>query len=174
MSVREDLQQVPSDIGMSMNKILKERFKVVNIVIDTSERDIVNYPNIYDFVVNMAEPFKDVLGIRLLRTELYSSLASETGLPPNAGAYVALNDYKRIYRSREQDNIPLFARIPGGVYDSPALNGCDPLSDPYTHVFRPIEPKLGRFHVRMLRPNGEPLQDNSLTMVLHLALYLAV
>lgn len=121
----------------------------------------------------MTEPFKDVLGIRLLRSELYSSEASESGLPPNAGAYIALNDYKRIYRNRDVDNMPIFARIPGGIYDTPALTSSDPLSDPYTYVFRPVEPKLGRFHLKLVQPNGELLQDSTLTMVLHLALYLA-
>jgi hypothetical protein len=158
-----------SGLAMTLNKQVKERFKVVNMIIDSTERDMNAYPSIHEFAIQLNEPFKDVLAIRLVRSEV--TLADGAAAP--TGAYISLNNYKLVFRNREQDEVSLFARIPPGYHDKPALQSADPFSDPFTHVLRPVEPKLTRFDVKVWNKDGTPFTDSTINVVLQLAVYMA-
>ena len=149
-------------------------------MIDSDCRDTTLYPNANDFVVKLQDAIKMVAAIRILKTEFYQPsnsfgyfVLNEAKIPLQlynvSHAYLYLNGYKNTIIAND-GNAALLGRIGPGMEMYPAITG-DPLKDPFICVFRPIEGKLRRFHVKLLNADGSSYPVTNARVVLTIALY---
>lgn len=159
---------------------VSEEFKIYNIIIDSDLRDTGLYPDASDFVVRLQEPFKSVAAMRILKTEFYQPsnsfgyfVLNEAKIPLQlynvSHAYLYLNGYTNTAIVNE-GNVALLGRIGPGMEMYPAVCG-DPLKDPFIYVFRPIEGKLRRFHVKLVNADGSAYPVTNARVVLTIAVY---
>lgn len=165
--------------------IIKHKRKLVQdiIIIDSNARNKDQYALPNDFVINISETLKNVIVLRLLRTEyLLNDAAFTTALINNQPvplqlfkhiqAFVYLNGYSKI-KLANQMTIPIFSQLSAGVETLPASNGNLKL-DPYAYILNPIEEKLDKFHVKILDELGNkiPIIDpDKIRVILTLAIY---
>lgn len=168
-------KEVPSHVAA-----IKTDFRVYNVVIDSDFRDTALYPNANDFVVKLQDAVKMVAALRILKTEFYQPsnsfgyfVLNEAKIPLQlynvSHAYLYLNGY--IGTVVSNDTNPTFlGRIGPGMEMYPAVSG-EPTKDPFVYVFRPIEGKLRRFHVKLFNADGSMYPVTNARVVLTLALY---
>lgn len=149
---------------------MSKKLTVKHLVLDSADRNIDLYPDIGDFVLKMNEPFKNVVAIRLVKTEYYTNdingvnvMINNTTVPlyltTIAGLYVYLNNYKMIHRSAEIENTNMFARITTGTESYPYTSS-SLLRDPYVYLLKPYEPKLDRFHIQLYYSDNTRVVDD--------------
>lgn len=165
--IERQLRDKKRDYNTVIPKQVKlSNYKIYQFIIDSNDRDKTKYPNINDFVIKSTEPFKQVFGIRLLKSEL-----NYTSTFLGKGIYVYLNNYKLIYRNETQDNVNMFARINAGVENHNCVT-TNILDDPFSYILNPLEPKLQRFEVKFYDNFNTLFNDTtSINVVLHLALF---
>lgn len=140
-------------------------YKIYQILLDSNDRDKSIYPNMSNYVLKAATHFRNVFGVRLLKSELlYHSLTQGNGV------YLALNDYRLLVRNEKQDQLALFARITPGINDFQCVT-TNILDDPYTYILNPMEPKLLRFEMKLYDSDNTLIKDNHFNLILHLAIF---
>lgn len=179
-----DANDVNGDKGESatlmMNRSLAPKYKVQTVIIDSAHRNAALYPNANDFVVKLVEPLKQVVAIRVMKTEYFQPCNSVGYFVMNGAriplqvynldhAYLYLNGYINTLVANEV-NLPTFGRIGPGTEVYPSVTG-DITQDPYIYVMRPAEPKLKRFHVRLLTHDGQLYAVDNPRIILTLAVY---
>jgi hypothetical protein len=166
--------------NLSMDRYVPTKFRIYNIIIDSEHRDKNIYTESSDFVVKLQETLRDVVAIRVLRTEFYQPSTSlgyfvlnEVKVPLQLynveHAYLYLNGYISTAVANDT-NVALFGRIGPGTDIYPAVSG-DITRDPYIYIMRPAEPKMRRFHVKLLTHDGQKYPVNNARVVLTLAVY---
>lgn len=177
---QELVAKQPEGMGLTMDKYLPSRFRVYNIILDSTFRDTGAYPNANDFVVKLPEPLQNVAALRILRTEFYQPsnttgyfVMNEVRIPLQLynieSAYLYLNGYVSTQVANET-NTTFFGRIGPGTDIYPAVTG-DITQDPFIYVLQPSEPRLKRFHVKLLRADGSTYPVNNARVILNLAVY---
>lgn len=159
------------------------KYRLYTLIVDSNHRDTNIYPNASDFVVRVQEVFRNVAAVRILRTEFYQ--------PSNSFGYFVLNEMKvplQLYNVEHaylylngyistavanDTNVALFGRIGPGTEFYPAVTA-DILQDPYIFVMNPVEPRLRKFHVKLLTHDGNPYPVNNARVVLTIAIYCMV
>ena len=140
-------------------------YKIHQILLDSNDRDKNIFPNMNNYVLKAATHFRNVFGVRLLKSELlYHSLT------PGNGVYLALNDYRLLVRNEKQDQVALFARITPGINGFQCVT-TNILDDPYTYILNPMEPKLLRFEMKLYDSDNTLIKDNHFNLILHLAIF---
>jgi len=168
--------------------VIKHKRKLVQdiIIIDSNARnkDLYVLPN--DFVINISETLKNVIVLRLLRTEyLLNDAAFTTALINNQpvplqlfkhiNAFIYLNGYSKL-RLANKMTIPIFSQLSAGIENLPNINNNIKL-DPYAYVLNPIVEKFDSFHIQILDENGDkiPIIDpNKIRLILTIAVYKCV
>lgn len=164
-------------VEMSMGSYVRPTFRPFNIIIDSAHRDTDLFPQCNDFVVRLVENLRNVAAVRILKTEFYQSSNSpgfmvfnDIQIPLQSNsvehAYLYLNGMINTAIANDT-NIPLFGRVGPGTEMYPSI-AANPLDDPFVYVMRPIEPKMRKFHVRLLQPDGTlyPVEDARIIIVL--------
>lgn len=157
-------------------------YDVRTLVLDSNLRNMQYEVSPCDFIIYLPESLRKVALIRIIRTELYQSgntmgyfVLNDVKIPLQTTtiehAYLAINDYAKMIIGNGATNVNVLGRIgPGSEIYPPAC--ADVLQDPHTYVFRPVEPKLQRFHVRLLNHNGTPYESiNNGRIIITLAAY---
>jgi hypothetical protein len=163
-----------------MDRHVPAKFRILNIIIDSDHRNIAQYPDSNNFVVKLQENLVNIAAIRVLKTEFYQPSTSfgyfvlnEMKVPLQLynveHAYLYLNGYINTAVANDM-NVALFGRIGPGTDIYPAITA-DPYKDPYIYVMRPVEPKMRRFHVKLLKADGSAYPVNNARVVLTLAVY---
>ena len=175
-----EMLRMERPIATTVGRYLPSGFRVSRLIIDSTFRDTGLYPQANNFVVKLAEPLRDVAGIRLLRTEFYQPsntvgyfVMNEVQIPLQLynieTGYIYLNGYNCMEIANEM-NTTFFGRIGPGTEIYPAITG-DITQDPLLYTFLPAEEKLRRFHVKLLHGDGSAYQVNNARIVLTLAVY---
>lgn len=168
---------------LGMDRYVAPRYRVYNIIVDSQHRDVATFPNTNEFVVRLQDTIKNVAAVRMLRSEFYSPanrmgyfVLNDARIPLQLynveHAYLYLNGYQTAMIAND-GNLALFGRIGPGTEIYPGMSG-DPLQDPFIHVLRPTEPKLRKFHVRLVTADGELYPLTDARIVLTLAIYCLV
>lgn len=137
--------------------------RVTQVVIDAALRDTSKYANTNSFVVHLAEPIRDVVAIRLARTDYTDA---QYGATP---AYISLNEYSNLQVANGQST-NFFARLTAGAETFP-VSGDAFMTSPYTYVMRPIARKLERFEVKVLTAAGALHPATTAALALTLTIY---
>ena len=155
--------------SLTMDRYVPSKFRVYNIVLDSHLRDFSQFPYTNDFVVRLVEPLRNVVAIRMLRTEFApTSNPNNTNLYSNA--YLYLNGYTSMYIANDTSTT-FFGRIAVGNEMYPAITS-DPTLDPYILMLQPVEQKLRRFHVSLMNADRSPYVTGSdASLVITLAIY---
>ena len=175
-----EMLQFERPIATTVGRYLSSGLRVSSLIIDSSFRDMGLYPHANNFVVKLAEPLRDVAGIRLLRTEFYQPsnnvgyfVMNEVQIPLQLynidSGYIYLNGYECVEIANEL-NTTFFGRIGPGTEVYPAITG-DIRQDPLMYTFMPAAEKLRRFHVKLLKGDGTLYTVNNARIVLTLAVY---
>lgn len=170
----------PANMSLTMDKYMPTRFRVYNVILDSSFRDTIAYPNANDFVVKLTEPITNVAAIRILRTEFYQPsnttgyfVLNEVRVPLQLynieSAYLYLNGYISTTVANDT-NTTFFGRIGPGTETYPAVTG-DISQDPFIYVLQPIEARMKRFHVKLLQADGSTYPVSNARVVINLAVY---
>lgn len=165
--------------------IIKHKRKLIQdiIIIDSNARNKDKYALPNDFVINISETLKNVIVLRLLRSEYLLNDATFTTAVINnqpvslqlfkhIQAFIYLNGYGKIKLANKM-TIPIFSQLSAGVETLPTSNGNLKL-DPYAYILNPIEEKLDKFHVKILDEFGNkiPIIDpEKIRVILTLAIY---
>jgi len=175
------VKEYPENTSLTMDRYLTTKFRVYNIIVDSSFRDINSYPNANDFVVKLQDNLKNIVALRILRTEYFQPSASTNyfvfnniRVPIQAytmeNAYLYLNGYISTNVANDT-NTQFFGRIGPGTEIYPAING-NITQDPYIYIFQPMEQKLRRFHIKLLQADGTAYPtESSARVVITLAAY---
>lgn len=170
----------PDTSQLSMDRYLPSSFRVQNIIIDSSLRDTNIYPSANEFVVRLIEPLKNVAAIRLMKTEFFQPsnsigyfVINQARVPLQLydidNAYLYLNGY--ISTSVANDtNTAFFGRIGPGVEMYPSVTS-NLTQDPHMYLLKPADPRLRKFHVKLLNHDGSLYPLNNAKVVLTLAVY---
>lgn len=171
--------------GLVMDRyVLKApTYRLHTLIIDSSHRDTNAYPSANDFVVRVQEVFRNVAAVRILRTEFYQPsgqigyfVVNDIKLPMQVynieHAYLYLNGYTNMVVANDT-NVALMGRIGPGTEHYPAV-ATNVLDDPYAYVMNPIEPRLRKFHVKLLTHDGGLYCVNNARVVLTLGIYSVV
>lgn len=165
---------------LAMDKYVTADLRVFNIIIDSDHRDVNIYPNANDFVVKLQDYLTNVAAIRVLKSEFYQSANSlgymvfnDVRVPLQLynveHAYLYLNGYNNTAVANDT-NVALFGRIGPGTEIYPGVSA-DPYKDPYIYVMRPVDPRLRRFHLKLLDANGALYSVEDARIVITLAVY---
>lgn len=166
-----------------MPKGLTPVYRLHTLIIDSSHRDVNVYPNTNDFVVKIQDSFRNVAAVRILRSEFYSPTNNVGAFIVNQAqvplqlynldhAYLYLNAYTNMMIAND-GNLALFGRVGPGTEHYPAVSA-NIMDDPYAYVLSPMEPRLRRFHVKLLTHEGLAYPVNNARLVLTLAIYSVV
>jgi len=168
--------------------MLINKYKVTNVVIDSSFRNQSSYPLANDFVVYIGDVLKNVVAIRILKTEFTQSTSANSYFVINSisiplqvttgnSAYLYLNNYDKnvITDGTNGDSSSantFFGRVAPGSEIYPAING-NVLDDPFTYILNPPVQKMSRFHIKLLNADRSlfTLQDNASSIIITLAVY---
>jgi hypothetical protein len=156
------------------------------IVIDSNTRNKDDYISPNDFVITLSEVLKNVIAIRLIRTEYLINDASFTTalinnqpvplqLFKHIQAFIYLNGYNKIKLANKM-TIPIFSQLSAGVETLPACND-DIRFDPYAYILNPRNEKLDKFHIKILDNQGETIHisdPEKIRILLTLAVYRSV
>lgn len=166
--------------ALAMDRYVRPTYRLYTLIVDSAHRDVNTYPNANDFVVRVQEVFRNVAAVRILKTEFYQ--------PCNQIGYFVLNDMKvplQLYNVEHaylylngylstavanDTNVALFGRVGPGTEFYPAVTA-DIMQDPYIYVLNPAEPRLRKFHVKLLTHNGQAYPINNARVVLTIAIY---
>jgi hypothetical protein len=148
------------------NIIKKKKYKLEKdiIVLDSDDRDKNIYPKPNEYVLSLLEELKNVIAIRLLKSEYvlkdnaFNLLTINDQIFPiqaykNVHAYIYLNGYNKIKMSN-RITIPIFSQLSPGINNIP-LSTDDFRIDPYVHRLNPVEKKLIKFDIKLLDNKGE-------------------
>lgn len=166
--------------SLTMDRYIPSKFRIYNIILDSTFRDINVYPNANDFVVKLVEPVRNVVAIRLLRTEFYQPsnttgyfVMNEVRVPLQlyniSSAYLYINGYTSTNVANDTSTT-FFGRMGPGTEIYPAVTG-DPTLDPYIYVMNPVDPRLRRFHVKLLNADSSVYPVSDARVVITLAVY---
>lgn len=174
-------QEAPEKPSLTMDRYLTSRFRAVQVILDSSFRHSSMQPN--DFSVKLTEPLRNVVALRLMKTEYFQPsqctnyfVFNNIRVPIQAftmeSAYLYLNGYSMTnvatissLSGEDTANTPqFFGRIGPGMEVYPAING-NITQDPYIYLLQPMEQRLRRFHVRLLQANGSPYATESTARV---------
>tara|TARA_B110000261_G_scaffold157814_1_gene193362 strand:+ start:3917 stop:4510 length:594 start_codon:yes stop_codon:yes gene_type:complete len=168
--------------------IIKPKRKLVQdiIVIDSNTRNKDDYLLPNEFVITLSEILKQVIAVRLIRTEyLINEPSFTTALINNQPvplqlfkhiqAYIYLNGYEKIKLANKM-TIPIFSQLSAGVETLPPSN--DNIKfDPYAYILNPRNEKLDKFHIKILDSQGDkiPIIDpDKIRLIITLAIYRCV
>jgi hypothetical protein len=155
----------PVRIGKEINFNINNKYRQQIVVIDSNDRDKTKFPSINEFVLNLSESIKNVIVIRLLRTEYtideyYASMIINQNRVPiqffkSFTTYVYLNGYKKVNIANGTNN-EIFSQVSAGI------EMLSPIStnffyDPYAVVMNPIEKRLKRFHIKIMNGEGNKI-----------------
>ncbi len=171
---------VKASASLAMDAYTYSFYHTSTLIIDSAFRDINMHPHPNNFVVKLTEPLKDVAAIRLLRTEYYDPSSNNGYFVINQvkvplqlysmeSAYLYLNGYSLLEMTNDTTN-EVFGRLAVGTESYPAITS-DITNDPFVYIFRPQEPKLRRFHVKLMNPDGSLYTTQSARVILTLAVY---
>tara|TARA_Y100000389_G_scaffold128022_3_gene125410 strand:+ start:6677 stop:7285 length:609 start_codon:yes stop_codon:yes gene_type:complete len=163
-------------------KSLSNQYKQQIIVLDSEDRDKTKNPSINDFVLNLAESLKNVLVLRLIRSEYtieeyYASMIINQNRVPiqffkSFTTYVYLNGYKKIQIANGTNN-EIFSQVSAGIEVLPPISA-NFFYDPYSIVMNPIEKKIKRFDIKLLDGKGTKIDipnDSTGRLILTLAVF---
>ncbi len=182
--VQEDTSDLTGPNGeqasLVMNRMIKSPYVVQTIVLDSAHRVTSQYPNANDYVVKLLEPLRNVAAVRMMKTEYFEPCSTQGYFVLNGAkiplqsytlehAYLYLNGWINTTIANDS-NTNLFGRISPGLDVYPAVTG-DLTSDPYTYILRPSEPRLRRFHIRLLTHDGQLQPVTNARIILTLAVY---
>jgi hypothetical protein len=171
-------QSIPPIIKNPKHKVVQDI-----IVIDSNTRNKDDYLLPNDFVITLSEILKNVIAIRLIRTEYLINDAAFTAalinnqpvplqLFKHIQAFIYLNGYGKIKLANKM-TIPIFSQLSAGVETLPPSN--DNIKfDPYAYILNPRAEKLDKFHIKILDGLGEkvPIIDpDKIRLILTLAIY---
>jgi hypothetical protein len=173
-------KQQSTKLDLGMDTYVPSKYRVYNIILDSSHRNRDQYPYSNDFVLKLQENLRNVVAIRIMKTEYYQSenmmgymVFNDIRIPLQANnvehAYLYLNGYINTVIANES-NIPLFGRIGPGTEQYPAITA-NPFDDPYIYVMRPVEQKMRRFHIKLLTSDGTPYTAQDSRVLITLAVY---
>ena len=162
------------------NKEIQPVYTVQTLILDSNHRNTELYPTTSDFVLRIADTLKNVAMLRILKTEFYQPgntlgyfILNDIKVPLQTNtiehAYLYINGYAKAVIGNEQNNA-ILGRIGPGSEIYPAVSGSI-LQDPYAYIFQPIEPKLRRFHLRLLNHEGQYYQAENTRLILTIAVY---
>lgn len=169
-----------AESATTFGRYIPSALRVSTIVLDSAFRDNNLFPQANDFVVKIPETLRDVGAIRLLRTEFYQPsntmgyfVMNEVRVPLQLynieSSYLYLNGYQNMQVGHDTQQT-FFARMGPGTEMYPAVTG-DIRQDPLMYMFLPAEPRLRRFHVKLLQADGSLYEVNNARVVLTLAVY---
>lgn len=159
-------------------------YKITTLILDSSCRDTSAHPNPNTFRLKLASPLKNVVALRILRTE-FVKLNPQTSeffvndfeIPLQTmnmePAYVYINGWQNCVIGAADDNaeaLPVVTRVVPGNDQFPSVT-LPIQSDPFMIHFYPSEPRLNAFDVRVYQQNGQLYQDPEVRIVLTLAAY---
>lgn len=174
-------QSIPPIIKKPKRKLVQDI-----IVIDSNTRDKNDYLLPNDFIITLSEVLKNVIAIRLIRSEYLINDASFTTalinnqpvplqLFKHIQAFIYLNGYEKIKLANKM-TIPIFSQLSAGVETLPPSND-DIRFDPYAYILNPRNEKLDKFHIKILDGNGEKINisdPDKIRIILTLAIYRSV
>lgn len=140
-------------------------YKIHQLLLDSSDRDKTIYSHPNNFILKVANYYRNVFAIRILKSELLY----HSGVIGN-GVYMNLNNYKHLTRNETQDTLALFSRITPGICDFNCVT-TNILDDPYTHILNPMEPKLQRFEIKLYESDNILKVDKNFNLILHIAIF---
>lgn len=166
---------------ISRNKKLKIKQDI--LVLDSEDRDKNIYTSPSDFILKTIEVFKNVIAVRLIRSE-YTYIDSKFDLVSvnnqnipfqfykPVHAFIYFNGYNKI-KIANKLTVPIFSQISPGIENLPPCNDNIKL-DPYAYIINPIEPKLDKFEIKLLNNNGNVININNpdkIRLILTFAIY---
>lgn len=167
-------------MASTFGRYITSPYRVSTIIIDSTFRDTNLYPHANQFVVKLVDALRDVAAVRVMRTEFYQPsnsvgyfVMNEVRIPLQLynieSAYVYMNGWQSTQVANDTST-SFFTRIGPGTEVYPAICG-DIRQDPFLHTFLPAEPKLRRFHVKLLKADGSLYDVNNARVVFTLAVY---
>lgn len=176
-----NLHQYNKELQQKHLKILRNQDKISNreqnlikrqkkyklekdiIVLDSEDRDKTQFPNPNHYILTILEDLKNVIALRLLKTEYllkdssFNILTINDQIVPlqvyqNVHAFLYLNGYNKIKMSN-RITMPIFSQLSSGINNYPVSND-DFRIDPLVFKFNPIEPKLNKFEIKLLDNKG--------------------
>lgn len=163
----------------------KTRYKLEKdiIVLDSEDRDKTHYPNPNHYVLTILEDLKNVIGLRLLKSEYllkdssFNILTINDQIVPlqvyqNVHAFLYLNGYNKIKMSN-RITMPIFSQLSSGINNYPLSND-DFRIDPLVYRFNPIKPKLNKFEIKLLDNKGtivDIIDPEKIQIILTLVVY---
>jgi hypothetical protein len=154
-------EALPADTGARFYRQIQPSYDIHTLILDSAHRDTAQFPAANDFILKLSENIKNVALLRILKTEFYDT--------PAQSAYLYLNGYVKTYIGNDR-NATVLGRIGPNAEHYPAVTG-NILNDPYAYVFRPMEPRLNRFHIKLLDHNGALVTVSAPSVILTIALY---
>jgi hypothetical protein len=152
------------------------------VILDSNDRDKNLYPSINEFYLNLAENLKNVLVIRLLKTEYtleeyYTSMIINNSKIPiqffkTFTSFIYLNGYNKI-KIANDENPSIFSQISAGIEILPSIS-TNFYYDPYAIIMNPIEKKLKKFHIKICDSKGKLIDispDSTSRLILTLAIF---
>jgi hypothetical protein len=166
--------------SLLMNRMIDSKYIVQTVILDSAHRNLLQFPNANDYVIKILEPLRNVAAVRLLKTEYFEPCSTQGYFVMNGvkiplqsynldHAYLYLNGWINTIIANDT-NTNLFGRVAPGVDTYPAVAG-NIENDPYTYILRPSEPRLRRFHVRLLTHEGQLQAVTNARVILTLAFY---
>lgn len=166
--LREKNIKIPTKTTNNDKLIIKRKkqYKIEKdiIILDSEDRNKQIYPEPNNFVLTMLEELKNVLALRILKTEYLFTDSSfniitindqvvPLQLYKNAHAYLYLNGYNKI-KIANKLTLPIFTQLSPGINNFPvSIN--DFRMDPCTYRLNPIEKKLSKFDIKLFDNKGE-------------------
>lgn len=165
----------------------KRKYKLSQelLVLDSNDRDRSLYPLPNDFILKSIEDYKNVVCVRIIRTE-YSIVDAFTSIVVNnqpvpiqffkpIHAFLYLNGYDKL-KIANDSSTPVISQLAAGTDTFPPISGSLSM-DPYAHIIRPMEKKLNRFHVKIVDNKGItiPIQEpERIRVVITIAVFTVV
>ena len=136
-----------------------------------------------EYVLNLLEDIKNVIAVRLLKSEYLLKDSSfniltinDQEVPlqvyKNVHAYMYLNGYNKIKMSN-RITLPIFSNLSSGINNYPIHND-DFRIDPYVHRLNPMEKTLNKFDFKLLDNKGkmvEIIDADKIHIILTLIVY---
>lgn len=161
--------------ALSMETYLPTTYRVTNLILDsyfvaTNYRKNSNLLN--QFILKLSDPLRNVVAIRILRTEFINLTDSQDiNYVALKNAYIYFNGYINTFIANET-NTQIYGRLIAGTEIYPGISS-DIRNDPFVYIFRPIENSLSRFEIKILNGDGSlyDFHDNNIQIVITLAVY---
>lgn len=186
--IRARVQQDTTDLtgpngeqaSLVMNRMLSSPYVVQTIILDSAHRSTSQFPNANEYVLKLLEPLRNLAAVRIMKTEYFEPCSTQGYFVMNGvkiplqsytleHAYLYLNGWINTTIANEA-NTNVFGRISPGVDTYPAVT-TDLVTDPFTYILRPSEPRLRRFHIRLHTHDGQLQPVTNARIILTLACY---